>query len=163
MILRWYILGGLLLAMLVPTRADVRTNHDWVDAISGSRKQQKTWSFGYASPAVVTESPLAKRYRELGLRWEPEWRGLCARHFSLFGTYVGVSCGRAPPMHGMSFPGVQEWYLQTASDDEVRELFRVMNTGSEEEHKAAVTAACEKLERVGRSRAEGFHVDMERR
>src|SRR5215216_377024 len=62
--------------VLVPTPIYVRRDLGWIDAISGSQKSQTVWRIGWSSPPVVSDSPLAQRYRKLGLQWEPDWRNV---------------------------------------------------------------------------------------
>jgi hypothetical protein len=91
------------------------------------------------SPAVVSESPLAKKYRELGLKWEPDWKRVRGTEVNVFGRSVGHEHGAAPEIYPLN-ADLQRLFLKAASDDEVRAFFRVMSGGSEAEKKGA----CEK-------------------
>lgn len=67
---------GFGLVVLVPVllTTPVRQDLGWIDSVSGSRKSQVAWLRGWSTTPVVTESPLAARFRQLGLTWEPDWR-----------------------------------------------------------------------------------------
>jgi hypothetical protein len=137
------IVGVVVVAGLLLGSERVRQELGWMDAVSGSRKDQRVWRFVTPSPAVVTESPLAKRYRELGLKWEPDWRRVRGADVDVFGRSVRCECGMAPEIYTLN-ADLQRLFLKAASDDEVRAFFRVMTGGSEAEKKAAVEGACEK-------------------
>ena len=130
--------------LLVPTH--VRQDLGWVDSVSGSQKSQTVWRFGASSTPVVSESLLATRYRELGLRWEPDWKNVRGTYADLFGRRVGSAHDwPAPEIYTFATsPGLQRSYLAASSDDEVREFFRVMSGGTGEQQKAAVEAACDR-------------------
>jgi hypothetical protein len=91
----------------------------------------------------VTESPLAKKYRELGLKWEPDWKQVRATEVDVFGRSISSACGIAPEIYTLN-ADFQRLFLKASSDDEVRAFFRVMSGGSDAEKKAAVEGACEK-------------------
>jgi len=139
----WIIVAVAVVAGLLLGSVGVRQELRWVDGVSGSRKERRVWRFVTPSPAVVTESPLAKKYRELGLTWEPNWRQVRGAEVDVFGRGVSSEGGAAPEIYTLDADD-QRWYLKAASDDEVRAFFRVMTGGSEAEKKAAVEGACEK-------------------
>ena len=140
-----YILAAVaaLAALLLGT--SVRQELGWVDRVSGSRKSQTAWRFGWSSSPVVTESPLAARYRQLGLRWQPDWRNVHGTYHDAFGRSVGHAHGSAPAIYHLAMdPALQAAFLAGSSDGEVRAFFRVMSDGTEAEQEAAVEAAYEK-------------------
>jgi hypothetical protein len=64
----------------------------------------------------------------------------------VFGRNVGHAHGwPAPEIYDLALsPDLQQSYLAASSDTEVRDFFRVMSSGTDEEKKAAVEAACNK-------------------
>ncbi len=141
----WIILAVVVLAafLLIPT--NVRQDLGWIDSISGSQKSQTVWRFGAASTPIVSESLLAARYRKLGLKWEPDWKNVKGTYIDVFGRHVGSGHGSAPEIYSFALsPDLQQSYLAPSSDDDVREFLRVLSSGTEEEKKAAVEAACNK-------------------
>jgi hypothetical protein len=123
----------------------IHQDRGWIDAISGSRKNQTTWRFGVSSSPAVAESLLAVKYRQLGLSWQPEWVNVRGAFTDIFGRSLGSSHDwPAPEIYPLVHPGLQQSYLAVASDDDVREFFRVMSGGSEAEKGVAVQAACDK-------------------
>lgn len=140
----WLILLIVLAAASAALPLLTRRELDWVDAVSGSRRSQTQWWFGWSAGPVTSESPLAARYRKLGLAWEPDWRNVRGDTLDVFGRCIERSHGPAPEIYTMADPQLQEWYLAAASDDEVRELFRVLSTGTKAEKEHAVDAAGDK-------------------
>jgi hypothetical protein len=145
----WFILAVIVLlaaaAVLLPSSIYVRQDLCWIDAISGSQKRQTVWRGGASSSPVVSDSLLAERYRKLGLRWEPHWRNVEGTYRNAFGRSVGHAHGSAPEIYDLSMSRVlQGSYLAASSDEDVREFFRVMSSGTEAEKKTAVEAACDK-------------------
>lgn len=138
------ILGLLLALFLIPT--PVRQDLGWIDSVSGSRKDQTVRRFGPTAAPVVQDSPLARRYRKLGLQWHPDWRNVRGDYVDLFGRNVGHEHGwPAPEIYTLATTeGLQERFLNASSDEEIRQFFRVMTTGTDAEKRAAVDAACEK-------------------
>ena len=131
-----------LMFLLSPTH--VRQDLASIDAIGGSRKTQTVWRFGFATKPAVIDSQLATRLRALGLRWEPDWRNIKGTYVGLTGRSVGSAHGSAPANYTLAVsPDLQRLYLAKASDDQLREFFRVMTAGTEREQRDAVDAACE--------------------
>lgn len=129
--------------LLMPT--DVRQDRGWIDSISGSQKSQTVWRFSAASTPVVSESLLASRYQELGLQWTPDWKNVQGTYVDMFGRRIGSAHGCAPEIYVLAVHSdLQQAYLAASSDDDVRQFFRVMSSGTKEEKKAAVEAACNK-------------------
>lgn len=131
--------------LLIPTPMYVRQELGWIDSISGSRKAQTAWRWGATSTPIVSESVLATRYRELGLQWEPDWKHVKGTYIDIFGGHVGTSHGwPAPEIYSMALsPDLQRGYLAASSDADVRAFFHVMSSGTREEQRAAVEAACD--------------------
>ena len=142
----WIILAVVLIAALLLIPMNVRQDLGWIDAISGSQRSQTVWRFGPASTPAVSESLLAARYRRLGLKWEPAWKNVKGTYIDLFGRNVGHAHGwPAPEIYSFALsPDLQRSYLAASSDEQIREFFRVMSSGTEDEKKAAVEAACNK-------------------
>lgn len=127
------------------TGMHVRQDLGWIDSISGSQKRQTVWRIGAVSSPVVSESPLAARYRTLGLKWEPDWKNVQGTYVDVFGHRVGSGHGFAPEIYSFAvLPNLEESFLAASSDDDVREFFHVMSSGTEQEKKAAVEAASNK-------------------
>ncbi len=132
-----------LVALLLPYH--VRQDLGWIDSVSGSRKSQMVWRLGGSSTAVVSESPLAARYRQLGLQWEPDWRNVKGTSLNVFGRSVGRAHGQAPAIYDLAMDvQLQQAFVAASSDHEVREFFSIMSSSAEAEQKAAVDAACDK-------------------
>lgn len=138
-----------LVAWLLPASPYVRQDLGWIDAISGSKKMQTEWRFGLRTTPVITESPLARRYRKLGLKWTFDWRNVKGTYIDSFGRSVGHSHGSAPEIYSLAaHPELQRAWLAVSSDDEVRELFRIMTTGTVNEQRIAIEAVAEKALRL---------------
>jgi len=118
-----------------PTRSDMVS----VDTIGGSRRSRTICRFGLPSSTVTRTSPLEVRFHQLGLNWQPDWRLLQKTDRDLLGRSLGCGMGAIPPIGFLSgHPEVQQAYLQEASDEQVRQLFHILTTGTEFEQKAAL-------------------------
>lgn len=119
----------------------IRQELGWIDSVSGSRKEQTVWRFGWSTNPVVIVSPLETRFRELGLRWQPNWCNVKGTYKNVFGANRGSGHGPAPEVYYLAFhPEVQQAFIQASTDDELRAFFRVMSTGTEAEQRSAVEA-----------------------
>jgi hypothetical protein len=142
----WIILAVLVIVTVLFIPATVRQDLGWIDSISGSQKRQTVWRFGAASMPVMSESLLAARFRKIGLQWEPDWENVRGTYVDIFGRNVGHEhVWPAPEIYTLAVsPGLQRSYLVASSDDDIREFFRIMSSGTEDEKKAAVEAACDR-------------------
>src|SRR4051794_23540779 len=95
----WLIVAVVAAATLLTANAYVHERLGWVDSISGARKSQTHWRLLGPSTPVVSESPLAARYRKLGLQWEPDWRNVEGTSVGLFGLTVARGHGPAPEIY----------------------------------------------------------------
>lgn len=135
---------AVLLAFLFLPGTPVRQDLGWIDSISGSRKTQTVWRFGASSSPVVSDSPLAVRYRKLGLKWEADWKNVKGTYINIFGGGIGSAHGWPAPEIYSFPPELQQYYLAAASDDDIRTFFHIMLHGTEAEKKAMLEAAGEK-------------------
>lgn len=142
----WIILSFVVVAvgLLIPAR--IRQDRGWIDSISGSQMSQTVWVFGAKSTPVLSELLLAARYRKLGLQWNPDWKSVRGTSINVLGRAVGSAHGLAPEIYSLAVhPDLQQSYLAAASDEEVCEFFRIMSSGTEQEKKAAVAAAQDRV------------------
>jgi hypothetical protein len=142
----WIIIGFLAVVGFLLIPMSQRQDLAWMDSISGSEKTQTVWQFGGSSSPVIRESPLAARYRKLGLKWNRDWRNVKTAYTDVLGRNLGSADSfPAPEIYQFALSsGLQKRYLSKSSDVEVRAFFRVMTTGTEAEKKAAVEASCDR-------------------
>lgn len=132
-------------SILLPAPIYVRQDLGWIDAISGSQKTQTLWRVGRSSLPFIIESPLAARYRKLGLTWEPDWRNVKGTYVNALGRHVGSGHGFAPEIYDLATSAdLQNAYIAASTDDDIRQFFHTMTTGTDTLKKAAVTQACDK-------------------
>lgn len=129
--------------IFIPISSNYRRDLGWVDSISGSRKSQTVWQSGKETTPVIVDSPLAEKYRELGLIWQPDWKNIRGTSYDVFGRVTGHGHGSAPEIYPLEF-GLQKLFIAASSDDEIRIFFRIMSSDSETDRKAAVDCACQK-------------------
>jgi hypothetical protein len=118
-----------------------RTSTLRIDAVSGSTQQLTGAFFGSAVSEVVTPSPLEVRLCEAGIAWTPDWRVLGQSERNSFGVLVSRGCGIAPEIH--QIVPVLEGYARVANEDELRQFVNVLQTGSDDQQRAAVKHAGE--------------------
>lgn len=140
-----YIIAAIVLVIAILLPLPIKQNLAWIDSISGMRKSQTVWRPGWSSSPAIVDSPLAMRYRRLGLTWEPQWCNVVGTHVNVLGRRVGTEHGPAPEIYSLALhPRLQEAFLAASNDDEVRAFFNVMCSGSAADQGAAVEAACAK-------------------
>lgn len=151
-----FIVVGIIISVVVLVFAPmhIRQELGWIDAISGSQKSQTLWRIGGASQPIVLDSLLGHRLKELGLTWEPDWRNTKGTYIDAFGRSVGSGHGAAPEIYTLALnTELQRAYLDNATDSDIRELFRVMSSGTTTEKEAKLETICSRaLEELGRKR-----------
>lgn len=120
----------------------VRRVESRVDAVTGSMTWKTVWLFGITSGPRLDASPLETRLRSSGITWTPAWRFLHNTHRTILGNATCFECGSAPPIYQIR--AVLKDFAAASTDAELRELVRVMETGTDDQQKAAVEAAGEK-------------------
>jgi hypothetical protein len=123
----------------------VRQEFGWIDTVSGSKKSQTITRLGATLPPVIAVSPLETKFHDLGLVWQPDWRNVRSSAIPLFGRSHSLGHGRAPAILTLAgLPDIQRYFIDHSSDDEIREFFRVMTSGTEAEQDAAIDVLCNK-------------------
>ena len=142
---RWWVLAGVVVAVLVTTQfineVLVRSEFGWIDSVSGSRKSQTITRWGSVLPPVIAVSPLARKFSNLGLVWQPDWRNVRSSAIPLIGRSYSLGHGSAPTIYDLSFHNeVQQYFIDHSSDEEIRAFFSVMITGTDLQQKVAIEA-----------------------
>lgn len=125
------------LTLIAPVRRTARS----IDAVTGSTRVQTTWLRLFSTAARTAASPLETRLRALGVGWTPAWRHATSNDYNLFGQAISAGSGPAPAILGFHDARVQTRYLASATNDEVRELARVMQRGTPDQQRAAIERA----------------------
>jgi hypothetical protein len=133
-----------LLTIFIPTPT-VRQVESSMDAVTGSMTWKTTWIFGIPSTPRVDVSPLERRLVRMGAAWTPRRAFLHNTYIDLFDRPRGWECGEAPPIHTLA-PLLQD-FVAASTDEEVVAFVRTMESGSDDEQRAAVEAACTKTSR----------------
>jgi hypothetical protein len=83
----------------------------------------------------------------MGLTWQPDWRKVAGTYRGLLGQRMGSSGhGSAPPIYFLATHHEgQRSLITVSSDEELRELFRVLTSGTEAEQAAALDAAFDRV------------------
>lgn len=137
------------LALLASPFVGVLKDIQWVDAVTGSMRRQTVWPFGTSRGVVTQASPLELELCQRGIRWSADWRFLSEADRTLLGNATSRGCGVAPPIYQIR--SVLGQFASASSNDELREFVRVMQSGSEDERRAAVDGAGDKGLSAGRS------------
>ena len=130
-----------LIALTAPTVA-IKQIESRMDPVTGSMTWKTVWPFGITAGPRLDVSPLETRLKASGITWTPSWKFVHNTHLSIFGRATCYECGRAPPIYGLR-PVLKE-FAAAATDAELREFVRVMQSGTEDEQKAAVDTAADK-------------------
>ena len=143
---RWwhrYAVGAaalLLVGVLLPGRTvEIR-----VDAVTGSTATRTRWPLGLTTGPRVKATMLETRLRSAGIAWTPAWQLLGESDYDLLGRRRRVGCGLAPPVYDLA-PFRDARYFAGVTDDELRDLVRALQLGTERQQSAAVKAMEKKL------------------
>jgi hypothetical protein len=132
----------------------VRQVESRMDVVSGSMMWKTVWVFGVTSGPRVDVSTLETRLKASGVPWTPSWQFMHNTHRNVFGRATSYECGSAPAIFRLR-PVLAE-YAAGATDAELREFVRVMQSGTDAEQEAAVEAAVEKgFEAMATERPDG--------
>ena len=138
----WKVAGVLAALFFVAALFVQREKCAWIDAISGSQKEQVNWPLAITTSRRASESQIAARYRALGLRWEADWRLVEGTSTNLLGVVFARGHAPTPEIYSLATTEqLQRAFLSAATDDEVRAFFNAMASGSSAEMKAAAEAA----------------------
>lgn len=122
---------GLLMSIPVGSRG-FRT-----DAITGTIRNTHTY-FGFISDSYNV-SPPETRLKSMNYKWTPQWEGGCTRPTNIFGLQTGgVYCSFGADI--LSLRPMLGDFASNASDTEILALVKVLETGTDEEQRAAVRA-----------------------
>jgi hypothetical protein len=135
--------AGALLGLFLLTSAPVRQVESRVDGVTGSMSWKTVWFFGLTSGPRKDVSPLEARLVRAGVPWTSRWHTLHNTHRTLFGRATCYECGSAPAISPLR-SCLQE-FVDASSDEQIRTFVRVMESGTEDEQRAAVDAAGQKL------------------
>jgi len=113
-----------------------------VDPVTGSMSWKTVGLLGITLSSRVDVSPLETRLKSSGIAWTPSWEFLHNTHRNIFGRAIVYECGSAPPIYHIQ--RVLNHYVSVATDDELREFVRVMQSGTKAEQEAAVEVAGDK-------------------
>ena len=145
----WRAIGVGVAVLLVAVAAllvTIRQDESQMDAVTGSMTSKTIWLFGITTGPHMEVSPLEMRLKASGIAWTPSWQLLNNMHLNIFGGATIRECASAPAIYHLR-PGLKE-FAAGSTDAELREFVRIMQTGTDDERKAAVEAAAEKALRA---------------
>jgi hypothetical protein len=116
----------------------------WVDAVSGSTKEQCIWRFGYNDPAVIQRTELADWIEAQEGTHTFDWRHVNGTWKTLWGTPRDFGHGPAPAIYSLQGP-MMDSFVNRSSNDELREFVEIMRSGTKSEQYDAVFAAIDKV------------------
>lgn len=131
--------GLLLLLGMASLVVSVHEIESRMDAVTGTMTRDRRSFFGLSRGFRRDVSPLEMELTRRGIAWTPDWWTLHVTDRNLFGGAMQYACGSAPEIYSVQrFLGP---YAAAATDDELREFVRVMQSGTEAERQSAASAA----------------------
>ena len=153
MVRRWIVRTFLVIAGLVILAASVvvpvRGRAYRIDSITGSTKRQTCVTFGFGmkslwkSTPVIEPSPLAHWLLQEKGDASYNWSFVSAGLDTIWGVTVERGCSSAPPIFLLE-DGLQDLFIKSSSNEELRHFVDVIRHGTKEEQRAAVEVAAEK-------------------
>jgi hypothetical protein len=129
-----------LIALLAAPVIPIRYSESWIDPVTGSEKSQTTWVFGLTRGPRYTVSPLETRLRQIGYSYTPAWQFLSRDQVNISSHHI--EDGSAPPIYRLEV--VLKPFVEVSTPDELRKFADTMQSGTEQQQKAAVDAAAAK-------------------
>jgi hypothetical protein len=152
MVRRWIrtllVIAGLVI-LAASAVVPVRGKAYWIDPISGSTKRQTYMTFGFGmkpvwkSTPVIEPSPLADWLLQEERDATCNWSFVSAGLDTIWGVTVERGCSSAPPIFLLQ-DGLQDLFIKSSSNEELRHFVDVMRHGTKEKQRAAVEVAAEK-------------------
>jgi hypothetical protein len=141
----WHVVGAVAVvasvALLLPG-ISVRQVESRIDTVTGSVTWTTTWPLGIHGGTRTAVSPLEARLKAAGIPWTPDPRFIHNTHRNVFGGAIKYECSSAPPVY--SLRPMLHAFCACATDGELREFVRVMQSGSDAQQRAAVDAAADR-------------------
>jgi len=129
-------------AAIAAFTVDVRHVITRVDAVTGSVEKETKGRFTGSKKVVKESSALEARLRQAGIVWKADWRLLSDCSETAVGYVTSRACATAPEVFRLR---AMKEFVEQASDAEIRAFVGVMDKGSEEEQRAAVKLAGERV------------------
>ena len=133
---------GLLAIILASPAIPVKKVEVRVDAVTGSMRRRTVWFFLFSTDSGSIVSGIEKRLVADGVGWTPDWQVLLQSRHNIYGDFTGTTSGKAPAMY-FGQP-VLDGFAAAATDAELREFVRIMQSGSATEKQAAMDDAWQK-------------------
>ena len=130
-------------AALLLLPISIREDRGWVDAVSGSHQRQTIWFWAFPTRPRLTPGAIETRLRAMGMQWQYDWRLLYTTPRDVFGRATSRGCGFTPPIYPLH-GGLGQDFVNASTDNDLREFFRTMQSGSNKQQEAAVDAAIQK-------------------
>jgi hypothetical protein len=114
-----------------------------IDVVTGSMKWETTGLFGLYSTTRADVSPLETKLKIRGIQWTPSWQFLSTTYKNLFGRSIVFEDSSVPPIYTLR-PILKE-FAAIATDAELRDFVRVMQSGTEAEQRTLIDAIGDKI------------------
>jgi hypothetical protein len=127
----------------------VQREMGWIDSVTGSTKHQTQATIGFdmapfwqATPVVKPSALaqwLARHEREIVY----DWRHVNGTLKTIWGASAGFEHGDAPPIYSLPEQAIRP-FVESSTDEELRQFIEVMRKGTHQAQEAAVNAAVER-------------------
>lgn len=138
-LLAWVVLPGLIVVGVLPYRID----QGWMDPITGSMKRQTRFCL-IPVWTTTTTSAIENWIIHHEGQYTPHWRFFYETSSALL--YHANGCSLAPEIYPLRAGGLglDDDYIQSASDEDIAEFVRIMRFGTAAEKEQAVQSACDR-------------------
>ena len=144
---RWwlkYAAGAAALLLVASVSLTSKSVVTQIDSVTGTTQTSTRWPLGVTTGPRVSPTPLEARLTAAGIMWTPTWQFFGERGVTLYGRTFRYGCGRTPAAYTLGVFRRPE-YWETMTDADLRGLVLVLQTGTEDQQRAAVAAVEEKL------------------
>jgi hypothetical protein len=134
-VIRFAICVGGISALYAAACVKVTTRRE-MDQITGSTREQTLWNFGFKTVSDVQVSPLEVRLKKMGIQSAANWQWYGTTEWSMLGSTR--ACGSVPAIYRLL--SLMQVVVDASTDSEIRDLVRVLQSGTDAQQKAAVLA-----------------------
>ncbi len=119
-----------------------RQEHSWICGKCGTRKYQTQWVLGIRSELVVKTSALEQWILAKHERHEHRWKYVGGLGTNVFGRFVSSSSKAPFPHLVFMAPGTMTQYVENATDAELENLVKTLDTGEKIEKERLLREIC---------------------
>lgn len=135
----WSVVPAVLLVLVLSDRFAIRTEMGWIDAVTGSSKDETRWIFGFISNPSFEQSELEKWLVRREGEIQHDWRSVKGTLKNVWGRKLGSAHGAAPAIYYLDHD-FMKIFITESTDEQIAQFIHTMRYGTEDQQRLAVNA-----------------------